>query len=119
MRFFLDEDLSHQIADIARARGLDILSSHESGRDGLTDEVQLRLAAAEGRCLVTQNQRHFIPLTIRSFENNWPHAGVLVVPSSLPGDRFAAIAEALVRYDQEHPNGIPSYGVDFIRPRRT
>ena len=54
--FFLDEDLSPRIATIAREQGLDVLSTHESGRNGLDDEEQLRFAAQEGRILVTCNR---------------------------------------------------------------
>ncbi|MBI4493818.1 MAG: DUF5615 family PIN-like protein [Chloroflexi bacterium] len=115
MRFYLDEDISHQVASIARAGGLDVISSHECGRNGLPDEQQLRLAAAEGRCFVTRNRNDFELLTVRFFEAGWPHAGVLIVQASWPGHRFAALAEALARYAQAHPDGVPSYGIDFLR----
>ena len=118
MLYYLDEDLSGDIARIARARGLDVASCHERGLNGLRDELQLRLAAQEGRCLVTRNRDHFQRLTLRFFEMGWPHAGVLVVPTSIPGRHFAAIAAALLDYDRQHPEGIPSYTVDFLRPPR-
>ncbi len=118
MRFYLDEDLSWKIAEIGRARGLDILSSHECGRNGLSDEEQLRLAAADGRCFVTRNRGHFVVLTVRFFESGWPHAGVLIVPASLPADDFAAIAEALALYREDHPQGLPCYSVDFLQRRQ-
>lgn len=115
MRFYLDEDLSWRIAEIGRRHGLDILSSHECGRDGLSDEEQLRLAAAEGRCFVTRNRGHFVMLTARFFENGWPHVGVLIVPASLPPDSFAAVAEALARYREDRPEGLPEYTIDFLQ----
>jgi hypothetical protein len=115
MRFYLDEDLSRKIAELARQRGLDVLSSHECGRDGLGDEDQLRLAADDGHCFVTRNRAHFVLLTVRFFEGGWPHAGVLLVPASLPGDDFAALARAIARYDLEHPAGLPPYAIDFLR----
>ena len=68
MQFYLDEDLSQRVADLARAQGLDVVSSHECGRDGLSDEEQLRLAAEKGRCFVARNRNHFIPLTVQFFE---------------------------------------------------
>lgn len=116
MRFYLDEDLSHRIAELARARGCDVLSSHECGRDGLRDEEQLRLAAAEGRCFVTRNRDDFIALTVRCFQDGAPHAGVLIVPDSLPADDFAALAAAVVAYAEEHPEGLPAYTIDFLHP---
>ena len=114
MKFYLDEDTSWKVAEIGRRRGLDVLSSHECGRNGLGDEQQLRLAATDGRCFVTRNRAHLVVLTVRFFESNWPHAGVLIIPASLPGDDFAAIAEALVRYDEEHPEGLQPHTIDFL-----
>lgn len=116
MRFYLDEDLSDRVASIGRARGLDVVSSHECGRDGLADEVQLRLAAEEGRCLVTRNRNHFVLLTVRFFDNQWPHAGILIVSRSLANDDFAGIAGALVGYAHQHESGLPSYAIGFLAP---
>ena len=116
MRFCLDEDLSHRIAEICRAHGLDVVSSHECGRDGLSDEDQLRLAAADGRCFVIRNYGGFAALTHTFLEMGWPHQGVVFVPPSLSNDSFADIAAALLEYGQEYPERVPSYQVDYLRP---
>jgi hypothetical protein len=112
----LDEDLSDEVSRIARSQHVDVISSHECGRDGLSDEDQLRLAAEEGRCLVTYNRDDFLALTVRFFENGWPHAGVLIVSRSLPRRNFAAIAAALVSYAQRYEGDLPSYTTDFLAP---
>ena len=114
MRFYLDENLSDKIAEIGRAWRLDILSSHECGQNGLTDEQQLKFAATEGRCLVTRDRDDFIVLTVRFFERQWPHAGVLIIPPSFHRSRFTSIAEALARYGEGHPEGLSAYAVDFL-----
>ncbi|HLB11918.1 MAG TPA: DUF5615 family PIN-like protein [Dehalococcoidia bacterium] len=116
MRLYLDEDLSHRIAEIGRAHGLDVVSSHECGRDGLSDEDQLRLAAAEGRCFVTRNYGCFAALARTFLDMGWPHSGVLFLPPSLPNDSFAGIAAALLDYSQKHPGGLAPYQVDYLRP---
>lgn len=118
MRFYLDENVSDKVAAIARERGLDVVSSHECERDKLPDDEQLRLAAEDQRCLVTRDYRDFMPLTRRFLENRWPHAGVLIVPPSLSNGAFAAIVEALIAHAQGHPDGMPSYMVDYLIPRR-
>ncbi|MBI4320040.1 MAG: DUF5615 family PIN-like protein [Chloroflexi bacterium] len=114
MRFFLDEHLSRKIAEIARSHSVDVVSCQESGRIGLSDEEQLGLAGAEGRCVVTGNARHFIPLTVEFFANQWPHAGVLIVPLPVPEDAFSAVARALADYDRAHPQGPSANGIDFL-----
>jgi predicted nuclease of predicted toxin-antitoxin system len=114
IRFYLDEDLPYRVAIIARAQGLDVTSSQECGRNELPDETQLRLAAEEGRCLVTRNRDDFQELTLRFFENEWPHAGVLIVPRSLPNRDAARIARALVAFAQTQETDLPSYAVVWL-----
>ena len=118
MRFYLDEHLSQQIAVVARARGLDVISSHECGRDKLPDDEQLRLAAEEGRCLVTRDRDDFVALTLQFFAQRWPHAGVLIVPKSLPDQDFVGIAAALVAFAQSYEGDLPSYTLTYLTPQR-
>ncbi len=96
MRYHLDEDGSQVVAALGRDRyGLDITSSHESGLEGMTDAALLRLGGLGGRCVVTKNGQHSIPLTHRFQADDLPHAGVLVVPPSIENDEFDKIARAL------------------------
>ena len=118
MRFYLDADLSYQVAEIARAQGLDVVSAQEQGRAGLKDDELLRLVAQEGRCLVTRNRNDFIKLTVTFFGSEWPHAGVLIVPRSLPNDDFAGIARALAAYAEAHEGDMQSYIIDYLAAQR-
>jgi len=114
VRYYLDEDLSPQVAERLRKKGIDATSSHEEMRNGTSDWEQLRWAASQERCLVTRNRDDFIHLTVAAFENQEPHAGVLIVPHSLPGNQFGRIAVALVDYAQRHPDGMQPYTLDFL-----
>jgi predicted nuclease of predicted toxin-antitoxin system len=114
LRFQLDEMLSAEVAAIARAQGIDVVSSHECGRNGLTDAEQLRLAASGGRCFVTRNARDFAPLTAELVRRQGEHAGVLIVPRTLRDRHPERIARALVDYAQAHPGGVPSYFLDVL-----
>jgi len=58
---------------------LEVLSSHDIGRNKISDDDQLRWAAEQDRCLVTRNHKHFVPLTHLFVANRWPHRGVLIV----------------------------------------
>ena len=114
VRFYLDENLSNEIAAIARGLGLDVVTSHQFSRHTLPDEDQLTLAAADGRCLVTANRDDFIRLTNLFFHEQRPHAGVLIVPRSMPTSHFTRIARALVAYAESHVEASTSYLVDFL-----
>lgn len=114
MRYYLDEDLSQRIAERLRSQGLDAVSVHEVRAEGLSDFEQLERAALEKRCLVTRNRDDFIRLTLQFYNEGRVHYGVLIIPHSLPADRFAELAEALVRYASAHPDGLPPYTVDFV-----
>lgn len=115
MWFYLDENLSPRIAALGRSRSLDIISSHECGRNQLPDDEQLRLAAEEGRCFVTRDDKDLIPLTVRFFQTQQRHAGLLIVPNSFSDQERGAIADALVSYTAAHPEGLPSYTIDYLR----
>lgn len=115
MRFLLDEDVNPAVAEIARGLGLDVVSVHEIDRCGIGDEEQLQFSAAQGRLFLTRNRDDFIQLTLRFFQTGEPHAGLLIVPQSLPNNRPAWIAHALKRWHDRGGDPIP-YSIDYLSP---
>lgn len=113
MRYYLDEDLSPKIAELLRKKGVDCISAHEIEMVQVSDLEHLELAAREKRCLVTKNRDDFIRLTVQFFNDHLPHYGVLIIPSTIPGDRFSIIAEVLARYAHRHSKGMSPYTIDF------
>ena len=113
MKYYLDEDLSPKIAEILRKHHINAVSAHEIGMIQTSDTEQLEFAASEGRCLITRNRNDFIRLTVRFFNEHRPHFGVLIVPYTLPGDKFALIAKAIIKYHTGHPDMIKPYTIDF------
>ena len=59
--------------------------------EGLSDPEVLELAAAEGRVLVTANMRDFEPLLRELAGESCPHAGVILVPSSVRNEAFGVL----------------------------
>ena len=116
LKYYLDADLSQEIADRLRKENIDVVSSNEEGTTTLSDEEHLERAAEMGRCLVTRNRDHFMKLTVHFFRDVRAHAGVLVVPYSYPANRFSWIAGSLLTYARKHPEGVAPYTFDFLPP---
>jgi predicted nuclease of predicted toxin-antitoxin system len=114
MRFYLDEDLSPKIAEILRKGGIDALSAHEVGMCESSDQRQLDFAATKKRYLVTRNKDDFIRLTVRFFNDQRPHCGVLIVPYTLPGDQFSRIAGLIKKFSSRQQKGLAPYSAAFL-----
>ncbi len=114
MKVYPDEDISPEVAVILRSLGVDATGAHESGRQGLSDREQLGVSAKEGRCLVTRNRNDFIILTREFFEKGLPHAGVLIVPWTVPPDDFRLIARRIALYAKRIGDSTTEYLFDFV-----
>ena len=118
-RFLLDEDLNPTAAEVARGLGLDVVSVHEIERLGLSDEEQLRFAAAEGRIIVTRNRDDLLALTTEFYRRGDPHRGVLIVTAGLPNNRPERLAHTLARWKMERGDYLhtTTHYADFLSPR--
>lgn len=116
IEYYLDEDISHKVMLLARALGPDVTSAQEAARREYTDEAQLLFAAAEGRCLVSKNEKDYRRLTLDFQRRELPHAGILIVSRSLEGSQFARVAAALAHYATLYPEGMPPYMLDYLHP---
>ena len=114
MKYYLDEDISPKIAEILRNYQVDVVSTHEVDMTQTLDKEQLEYAASEGRSVVTRNRDDFIRLTVQFFNELRPHCGVLIVPHTIPEDKFSLIAEALKKYASKYPQGMEPYTIDFL-----
>ena len=116
MKYYLDEGISPKSSKILRKCQVDAVSTHEVGMTQALDREQLKYAATEGRSIITRNRNDFIRLTLQSFNELRPHYGVLIIPNTIPGDKFSVIAGALKKYDTRHPSGMKPYTIDFLEP---
>jgi len=100
MRLLLDELCPPGIAEALRARGHDVVSLHDPSHRhlrGVSDEELLAAAAVDGRAVVTDNARHFLPLHRRSVaRGRTGHALVLFTNRSFPRHRPDVFVRALV-----------------------
>ncbi len=115
MKYYLDEDISPKVAHILKKHQVDTVSTHDVNMTQASDRAQLEYAASVGRAVVTRNRNDFIRLTVQFFNDLRPHFGVLIVPYSIPGDKFRLIADALKKYASQHPSGMEPYTIDFLQ----
>ncbi len=78
IRLYLDEDVSPTVAVVLRSRGYDVVSAHEVGMRGKSDEEQLCYAIESERTFLTFNARHFVPLTEELYEERRKHFGIII-----------------------------------------
>jgi len=116
--FYLDENLSPRIAEILRARGVDVVSAHEVGNLRLDDRSQLRYATDAHRAIITCDIRDFSELTGEYIAANLEHAGIVLVPPTFPTDDFAAIVDAIEHIARHYPDGLSGAVVYLQRSRR-
>jgi predicted nuclease of predicted toxin-antitoxin system len=117
MRFFLDEDLSDEVARIARNLGVDACSVHEVNRRKLDDFEQFDYATEHNMVMVTRNRDDFLALNDEYYATGKPNCGLLIVPFSLPNDQPARIAHRLKEWADEKEDAPESFGpyvVDFL-----
>jgi len=117
VKFYLDEDLDPQVAVILRKFGHQAVSTQEVGNRGAGDEAQLLYAAEIGAPLVTRNRNDFIALTMQFLDQGREHAGVVIVPHSIPADDPGILAKLLARLSSGGPAGLPPYAVIFLTSR--
>ena len=116
MRFYVDEDLTTDVARVGRALGLDIVSVEEVGTNGLADPDQLDYAAREGSRLVTRDRDDFLRLAREFAAAGRPHGGTLIVPRSMVRASASRIAQAIVAYVSMRGDAPADYPCDFLRP---
>lgn len=83
MTFYLDEDITVELADVLQTQGHQAVTTSMAGNRGSKDEDQLDYATQINAVLITHNRRHF-----RRLHRNWTrsdrrHAG-LILTRQLP-----------------------------------
>src|SRR5215212_2352978 len=93
MNILLDAHISGRtVGKALTENGHDVRAiDSEPELEGLSDPEVLGLAAAEGRVLVTANVRDFEPLLREWAGEGRPHAGVILVPSSVRNQAFGVL----------------------------
>ena len=74
IRFYLDENVHHHVADGLRHRGIEVLTTPEAGHMSWDDDKHVAYALGEGYVIITQDSDF-----LRLHSQNVPHAGIVVL----------------------------------------
>lgn len=97
IRLYLDEDVHKRVSTALRLRGFDVISAHELGRWGFSDEEQLIHAAVEGRALFTFNTSDYLFLHLNWLKSGQEHAGIIVSDQLPIGETIRRLLNLLNR----------------------
>ena len=78
LKLYLDEDIPLAFKQALINRGVDAVSTQQSGNNGQSDAKQLIFAGKEGRTLFTHNKRDFIFLHNDYLRSEKEHAGIII-----------------------------------------
>lgn len=79
IKLYLDEDtINRRLIKALRSRDIDVLTAHEAGLVGASDQEHLDYASSIGRAVFTFNTRDFVRLHIEYVSVDRCHAGVIV-----------------------------------------
>lgn len=72
--------MSHSLVQALSNRGVDVTTVLMEGRQGMSDEDQLRWATSQKRVICTANVADFVELHVQFLDKKEPHAGILIIP---------------------------------------
>lgn len=78
IKLYLDEDVSPNLVEMIRQRGYDVVSTHEIGNCGNSDEKQLEFASSQCRAILTFNISDYAKLHQKWLAENKIHYGIIV-----------------------------------------
>lgn len=97
IRLYLDEDIHKRVAAALRLRHFGVISAHEIGRWGLSDEEQLTYAAAEGQAIFSYNTPDYVKLHLDWLRQGKGHHGIIVSDQLPVGETVRRLLNLLNR----------------------
>lgn len=101
---YLDECFDQHVVGPLRERGYALLTVQQTQTRELTDEAQLNFAAAHGCLLFSHHQIHFRRLHTRWRREGREHAGIALIPQTVPLSRLVVRVVLLLEWIGTFPN---------------
>ncbi len=100
---FLDECVDRRLAATLVALGFDVVTVQQAHRESEDDEDQLLYATREGRMLLSHNQIDFRRWHAAFARQGRPHAGIVLIPQTVPLARLEIRARLMLDWVAEAP----------------
>ncbi|MDA0747651.1 MAG: DUF5615 family PIN-like protein [bacterium] len=78
MTFYLDEDVTVELANVLQTQGHEATTTSKAGNRGAEDEAQLDYATERQAVFITHNRRHFTRLHRDWTRSGKRHAGIIL-----------------------------------------
>lgn len=78
IKLYLDEDVDISLAHALKQKGIDVLTTQESGNKRLSDSEQLEFAVNNKRVMFTHNKRDFLLLHKSYLLEGRSHYGIIL-----------------------------------------
>lgn len=78
IKLYLDEDVDISLSIALKQKGIDVLTTQESGHARLSDIEQLEFAVSKKRAILTHNKRDFILLHKKYLIEGKEHYGIIL-----------------------------------------
>jgi acetolactate synthase regulatory subunit len=95
IELYNDEDVSVLIAELIKARGFSVLTTHDAENLGKSDAEQLQFAVENKRVLLTHNRVDFEKLATEYFDEGKTHYGMIMAIRRLPNETLQRLLEVL------------------------
>lgn len=104
IRLYLDEDVeAHALVQALRSRGVDVITTSETGLTETSDEAQLTRAFQERRALLTYNAADFCRLHKQFIQNSRQHSGIIIAEQQRQsvGEMTRSLLRLVAKLDAE------------------
>jgi predicted nuclease of predicted toxin-antitoxin system len=113
IKLLLDEHIWEGLAEALVQRGYDVVHLNHTPHRSIDDEPLLTLAAAEGRAVLTNNIRDFVPLIRLWYQAGREHAGVILSVQLPPGELLKQVERLLVTLSAEEEKNTARWLQEF------
>jgi predicted nuclease of predicted toxin-antitoxin system len=96
LRLYLDRHIMTRLAVDLQAKGYNVLTTEEAGKDTDSDEEQLDFATSENRAILTFNIRDFAPLLADRQAAGRSHGGK-IVSQQLGSRQYGLLLQRMLR----------------------